>query len=370
MSHLRPSLANVSRVDLGLEADGLVVFSVAPELNGYEAPQSLALFSRMEEELAAIPGVAGVAGALVPILAGSNWGTDVQVEGFESGPDTDNNARFNRVGAGYFRTLGVPLLAGRELDRGDVEGAGKVAIVNQAFAEKFGLGGRRAVGKWMTSGDTDELDTQIVGLVQDAKYSEVKGDVPPLFFLPYQQDFRFGYLNFYLRAQGTAEPIMAAIPGVVSRLDANLPIEDLKTLRQQARENIFLDRMITILATAFAVLATLLAAVGLYGVLAYNVAQRTREIGMRMALGAGAAQVRKMILLQTGRMLLVGGAVGIAAALAAGRAARSLLFGLEGYDPAVILLGTGMLALVAFAAAYLPAQRASRVDPNTALRVE
>ena len=363
------SLVNVSRVDLGIRQDNLVAFSVSPALNGYEAERSLALFERLEEELAAVPGVTGVAGALVPILSGNNWASSVEVEGFESGPDVDDTGWFNQVGPGYFRTLGVPLLAGREFTATDGEGGAKVAIVNQAFAEKFGLG-RDAVGKWMSTEGEDELDTQIVGLVADAKYSEVKDDVPPQFFTPYRQDFQLGFLTFYLRTGMAPEQVMGAIPPVIERLDPNLPVEDLKTLEQQVRENVFLDRMITSLSAAFALLATLLAAVGLYGVLAYNVAQRTREIGVRMALGAGSERVRAMVLGQMSRMLAVGGVLGIAGALAAGRAARSVLYGLESWDPLVVAAGTATLALVALAAGYVPALRASRVDPMEALRYE
>ncbi|HEX6199092.1 MAG TPA: ABC transporter permease [Thermoanaerobaculia bacterium] len=364
------SLVNVSRVELGVEEEGLVTFSVAPALNGYEPAQSLALFERLEEELAAVPGVTGVSGALVAILSGNSWGGSVEVQGFESGPDIDNGSRYNAIGPRYFSTLGVPLLAGREFTESDVDGATKVAIVNEAFTEKFGLGERDAVGKWMNTQGEEELDTQIVGVVPDMKYNEVKGEVPPQYFTPYRQDFQLGFLTFYLRTGITPETVMAAVPGVVAGLDRNLPVNDLKTLEQQARENVYLDRMITALSAAFAVLATLLAAVGLYGVLAYTVAQRTREIGVRMALGAGRGRVRGMVLRQMARMLLVGGAIGILGALAAGRAARSLLFGLEGHDPLVVALGTVVLALVALAAGYLPAQRASQVDPMQALRYE
>jgi ABC-type antimicrobial peptide transport system permease subunit len=222
----------------------------------------------------------------------------------------------------------------------------------------------------MSSEGGGKLDMQIVGVVEDAKYSEVKDDVPPMVFTPYRQGFQFGILTFYLRTAMAPEPVMAAVPAVVERLAPNLPVDDLKTLDQQVRENVYLDRMITTLSAAFAALATLLAAVGLYGVLAYSVAQRTREIGVRMALGAGGDRVLRMVLGQMGRMLVVGGVIGIAAALAAGRAARSLLFGLEGHDPAVVAIGTAVLALVALAAGYLPALRASRVDPMEALRYE
>jgi len=360
------SLMNVSRVDLGLQVDNVVMFAISPLLNGYDGERSRVLFGRVEEELAALPGVTAVSASIVPVLGGSNWGSDVSVEGFERGPDTDANSRFNQVGPDYFRTLGIPVISGREFSPGDVSGSLKVAIVNEAFARKFGLG-REAVGKWM-SDSGDSLDTQIVGLVQDAKYSEVKDEVPPLFFSPYRQN-EPGFMTFYAR---TSQPqqLLRAVPGLISSLDPNLPVEELKTMPQQVRENVFLDRMISILSTAFAALATVLAAVGLYGVLAYTVTQRTREIGVRMALGADGGRVRRLVLRQVSRMLLVGGVIGVGVALGLGRAASSLLFGLDGYDPAVVAAAAFVLSLFALGAGYIPALRASRVDPMKALRYE
>ncbi len=367
------SLVNVSKVDLGLDTSHTVVFGISPELNGYKSEESLALFQQAETQLAAIPGVTSVSTALVPVLGGSSWGNDVAVEGFEGGPDVDQNARYNEVGPHYFSTLGIPLLGGREFDEADVVGAPKVAVVNEAFARKFGLDPRQAVGKWMSQNrraGADELDIQIVGVVQDAKYNDVKQEVPPLFFRPYRQDARMGFLNFYVRGSLDPEQILKAIPPVIKSLDANLPIEELKTLDQQVKENVFVDRMIGTLAAAFAALATLLAAVGLYGVLAYTVAQRTREIGLRMALGAGADKVRGMVLKQVTKMLVIGGVIGVGAALLLGKAAQSLLFGLEGNDPWVVASVSVVLAAVALGAGYLPALRASKVDPMQALRYE
>jgi ABC-type antimicrobial peptide transport system permease subunit len=233
---------------------------------------------------------------------------------------------------------------------------------------KFGLG-RDAVGKHM-SDRSDSLDIEIVGLVKDAKYSDVKRPVPPVFFLPYRQDETLGSLQFYVRTSGNVEPVLRSIPTVMKKLDATLPVENLKTLEQQVRENVFLDRMIGMLSSAFALLATLLAAVGLYGVLAYTVAQRTREIGVRMALGADAGSVRALVLRQVAVMTAIGGFIGILGAVGLGRAAQSILFELKGYDPPVVVLSAAMLTLVAFGAGYIPALRASRVDPMQALRYE
>ncbi len=364
------SLLNVSRVDLGIKVDNVVTFGISPELNAYRSERSRQLFARLEEELAALPGVTGVTTALVPLLGGSSWGSDVQVEGFQSGPDIDSNSRFNEVGAGYFRTMGVPLIAGREFTPADVVGSPKVTIVNEAFAKKFNLG-RDAVGKRIGSGRTGEaLDIEIVGLVQNAKYNEVKREVPPLFFRPYRQDDSVGSMTFYVRTGVDSASFLVNIPKVVATLDPNLPIENLRTLEQQVQNSVFLDRLMTTLSAAFAVLATLLAAVGLYGVLAYTVTQRTREIGLRMALGAAPANVRLMVLRQVAVMTVVGGAIGLAVAVAAGRGAESLLYQLKGWDPIVLTASAIALALVALGAGLVPAHRASRLDPMRALRYE
>ena len=363
------SLMNISRVDLGVKADHVVMFNVAPQLNGYNADRSRQLFEHIEDQLAALPGVTAVSNALVPLLAGDNWGNDVSVEGYPAGPDTDMNSRYNEIGPGYFRTLGVPLIAGREFTRADTFGAPKVAIVNEAFAKKFNLG-REAVGKRI--GDRDKTpDTEIIALVQNAKYSDVKRDVPPLFFRPYRQNEHvYGFTTFYVRTGTDPDAFLANIPKVIAKLDPNLPVEDLRTLPEQVRQNVFLDRMISVLSAAFAALATLLAAVGLYGVLAYTVSQRTREIGLRMALGADASRVRWMILRQVAVMTLVGGIIGLGTAAWLGKLSQSLLFQMTGSDPFVLAAAPVALAVVALAAGLIPAHRAAHLDPMRALRYE
>jgi predicted permease len=367
------SLINVTRVDLGIRIENLVTFAVSPELNGYTPERSKQLFERLEDDLAAQPGVVGVTAARVPSLGGSNWGSDVAVQGFKASPDTDSNSRFNQVAPTYFRTMGVPLLAGREFTRADRLGAARVAIVNQAFAKKFNLGDD-AVGKRMGTGRGREspLDMEIVGLAKDAKYSEVKDAIPPIFFQPYRQDDNIGDLTFYVRTSGAPEPMVQTIRRVVSSVDPNLPVENLRTMPQQVRENVFMDRIITTLSAGFAILATVLASVGLYGVLAYTVAQRTREIGLRMALGAAPSRVRRMVLRQVSVMTAIGGLAGLVVAIWAGRAARSndILYQMEGYDPLVLTTSIVLLALVALGAGFIPAHRASRVDPMQALRYE
>jgi len=363
------SLVNVSRVDLGLRVDDVVTFGMSPDRSGYDSTRSSLLFQQVEDEVGRLPGVTGVTTSMVPLLAGSNWGTDVYVEGFKTGPDIDNNSRFNEVGAGYFRTLGIPVLEGREFTDADVAGAPLVAVVNQAFAKKFHLGAD-VLHKFMSDRSADSLSIEIVGLVKNAKYSSVKDDVPPLFFTPWRQDGNVGSLSFYVRTSLPSEQQLRAIPALLKRLAPSVPLEDIKTMPQQIRDNVFVDRLISILAAVFAGLATLLAAVGLYGVLAYTVQQRTREIGIRMALGADAGRVRALVVRQMGIMAAVGGVLGIAVALGVGRVLGSLLYQMKADDPVVLALSLAALAVVALAASYVPALRASRVDPVEALRYE
>ena len=365
------SLWKISRVDLGVRVEKLVTFAVTPEQNGYDSTRIRTLYQRIEEELAALPGASAVTSARVPLIANSNWNNTVKVEGFKSGEGADAQSSFNAIGAGHFRAIGVDVLVGREFTWADDLGRPKVAIVNETFAKKFGLGAN-PLGKRMAMGSADSipLDIEIVGMVRDTKYASVKRDVPPVFFLPHRQQRNVGQLHFYVRTEGEPATMLRAIPPLVQRIDPMLPIEDLWTMPEGIRMNTFEDRMISTLSASFAVLATLLAAMGLYGVLAYSVAQRTREIGVRMALGADARNVRGLVLRQVGKMVLIGGVIGVAGAVALGKVAQSMLYQMSGSDPVVMAASTVLLALVALAAGYVPALRASRVDPMQALRYE
>jgi predicted permease len=362
------SLRNVSRVELGINVENMVTFRISPRLNGYDTTRTKQLYARVEEELTSMPGTRGVTAASVPLISGSNWGQGVSVEGFRKEPDTDAGSRFNAIGPNFFTVLGVPLLSGRDFTPGDGVGAKQVAIVNETFAKKFGLG-RTAVGRHMSVGN-DSLNIEIVGLAKDSKYSEVKDTIPPVFVIPYRQLSGLGSINFYVRSALPTDQVVRAIRDVMKRIDPSLPVAGLRTMPEQVRQNVFLDRMISILSASFAFLATLLAAVGLYGVLAYSVAQRTREIGVRMALGADSGRVRGMVLRQIGLMTVIGGVIGIAGALGLGRAARSLLFELQGHDPVVLFVSVVVLTIVALGAGLIPAMRASQVDPMQALRYE
>ena len=248
----------------------------------------------------------------------------------------------NHIGTDYFRTLGIPLLAGRTFSESDTDAAPRVAVVNEAFARKFNLG-RNAVGARIGRGALDaELDTEIVGLVADTKTRFRSTVPPPLAFVPYRQEDAGG-LWFFVRGSGRLDDVTRSIPGLVARIDRNLPVILLMPLSQMAELN-DPDRVFAVLLASFAALATLLAAVGLYGVLAYAVALRTRELGLRMALGADAARLRAMVLGQIGRMTLLGVAIGLAMALGLGRVLRSALYEIDRLPPAVAAAAVVVLA--------------------------
>lgn len=363
------SLFNISKAELGLIADHVVTFRVSPRLNGYTVERMVALYGEIEDAARSLPGVSGVTTSEVPLLASQNWGNRVGVQGFESGPDIDSNSKYTSIGTDYFRTLGIHLLSGREFSASDAAARPKVAIVNEQFAKKFNLG-RDAVGKRMTVGFGKNLDIEIIGLAQNSKYSEVKSETPPVYYLPYRQALEPIDMSFYIRTSLDPDSLLKAISPMMAKIDRDLPVQDARTLPEQIRQNVTPDRLISILSAIFASIATILAGVGLYGVLAYTVAQRTREFGVRIALGAAPGTIHGLILGQLGRMALVGGSIGAAGALEVGRFAESLLFRLNGHDPAVLAIAAVLLSLVAFAAGFIPAHRASKVNPIMALRYE
>jgi predicted permease len=366
--HFAKSLLRISNIDLGMKVDHVVAFGVSPFRNGYTQQQSLHLFERLVDDLAALPGVSGVTNSFVRLVANQTMGDNVLVEGYRSGPDIDNYARYNNIGPAYFRTLGIPLISGREFTRFDSAGKSKVAVVNEMFVEKFDLG-PNAVGKHIGNPD-ESLDTEIVGIVKNAKLNDVTAPWEPMFFRPYRQSDQIEHLTFYVRSSREPDQLFPSIKQLMARLDPNLPVENLCTMTQQVRDNTSDHWLLSFLSTGFACLATLLAAVGLYGVLAYTVAQRTREIGLRMALGASRKQVREMVLRQVGIMTLIGCAVGLVLGIGFGRILESMVFQVKGFDPAVLCSSLVILALVALVAGFIPAYRASRIDPMQALHYE
>jgi predicted permease len=366
------SLVNIGRIDLGMQISNLTTFQVSPALNGYSDERSRALFEQIVEGLSAVSGVTSVTESTIPLLEGSDASANVSVQGFEPPPDANVDANTTFIGPRFFGTLGIPLISGREFTRADSSQSQPVAIVNEAFAKKFNLARNRVLGTRMELGRNDKpkFDIEIVGFVQDSKYSEAKDDPPPVFFLPYRQRDDIRSITFYVRSSLGANDVNAAVTRIMGRLDPNLPIEELRTMEAQVRDGASSDRLLAHIALGFAALSTLLAAIGLYGVLAYSVAQRTPEIGVRLALGADGARIRQMILNHVGRLAVIGVAAGLGAALILGRFAGSLLFRVKGSDPPVMLGAVAVVIVVSLAAAMLPAYRASRIDPARALRWE
>ena len=285
--------------------------------------------------------------------------------------DDDDSAFYNYVGTDYLRTFGIPLVAGREFLPSDAEGTPKVAIVNEAFLRKNQLG-RDVIGQRLQRvRRSDGFDIEIVGIAANSAYDDVKKDEPvPIVLMPYRQDPDLAGANIYARTSGSEEDLLAALPRIVRNIDPDLPVANPQTMTAQVLDNVAMDRFVTMMSAAFAALATLLAALGLYGVLAYTVTQRTREFGLRMALGADAKTVRSLVLRQVGAMTAVGAMFGVAIAVGLSRMAESLLFQMTARDPLVFAVATALLTAVALCAGLIPAQRASRVDPMTALRYE
>ncbi len=363
------SLANIARVDLGLRTESVVTFLVAPNLNGYSVERQVQTLDAIERGLEAEPGLTHVAYSSTSVLSGSEWGTSVFVEGYEAADNMDRVVNANLVSPGFFDTLESPLLQGRGLTDADIAGRPRVAVVNESFAKRFGLGAN-PVGKRLGFDEPDQLDVEIVGLVRDAAYSSVKGRFPAQLLLPPRQHERSGERTFYARGALPPEAILAAVPRIVARVDANLPVMEARTLESLVRRNVRTDWLLVTLSGTLAVVATLLAALGLYGVLSYMVTQRAREIGLRLALGAEPAGVRRMVMRQVGWMAGIGAPIGIGAALLIGNLAASFLFGLTPTDPRAVIAAIILLAAAVFCASYWPARRASRVDPVVALRAE
>jgi predicted permease len=363
------SLANVARIDLGMQTESLLTFGVAPNLSGYSAQRSAQVFEQIEQQLREQPGVVSVTASMVPLLASAAWGTSLDVEGYEAPSSGDQSTNMTYAGTDFLKTLGIPLLAGRDFTAADSRDRPKVAIVNQAFVDKYHLG-PNPIGKrfGVTRGN---LDTEIVGLFKDSAYNLVKGPFAPLFVVPWRQSTQgVQGMNFYVRTAQAPEALLTAIPRIVAQVDSNLPAMNIETLDTQVRKNVQTDWLLTAVSAALAVVATLLAAIGLYGVLSYTVAQRTREIGVRLALGAEPAQVRGMVLKQVSWMAVVGVPLGLVGALAIGKLATTLLYGLAPTDPIAFSAAAVLLTAVVLGASYLPARRASRVDPVVALRSE
>jgi predicted permease len=363
------SLMNLRALDPGFQPDRLVTFTVDPSLGGYDAGRSRLLLERLREELSAEPGVRSVSLAAVPLMANSDESSTIIVEGYQQKEDEDMNPGFNAVGSDFFTTLGIPMVRGRDFGPGDALGAPKVAVVNETFARYF-FGKEDPIGRRFGRKRDAKADTEIIGVVRDGKAGSLREQTKRFVYVPYTQRNDLGSMTFYVRSGAEAEMLLARAPAVVRRVEPTLPVTELRTMRAQIAESLFADRLVAALSATFGLLATVLAALGLYGVMAYAVSQRTREIGIRMALGAQRSNVLGMVLRDVAVLVGAGIVLGLPGGYGLGRVLQSQLYGLQALDPTTFGIATATLLVTALVAGYIPARRAVRVDPMVALRYE
>jgi predicted permease len=375
------SLRNLRLLDLGLKTDNLIAFNLSPTLSGYTPLRTKRFDKQVLDRVSALPGVSGMAFAQMGLLEGNEWDSSMSIEGYEGKPGENINPYCNAVSPNYFKTVGIPLVAGRDFDDRDVrfEAADpkaqlpsyKVAIVNQSFAKQY-FGERNPVGRHIGFGSNPGTKTpiEVIGVVKDSKYTGVRDEIPRQVFFAFMENDTVGGAVMYVRTTSQPDAAFGAVRQVVRQLDSNIPIYNLRTLEHQIDQSLLNDRLIATLSTAFGVLATILAVIGLYGVMAYMVARRTREIGVRMALGAVAGDVIWLVMREV--LVLVGSglALGLVASWGLGRFVGSQLYGVTGSDPVTIAGACALLASVAALAGYIPARRATRVNPVLALRYE
>ena len=366
------TLLNLKEMNSGFrDIDNLITFQIDPARSGYSLPRLKAFYQQVLENVRRLPGVKSAGYAWVQVLSGREADWDVLEEGHQRAEDRETQAYVNGLSPGYWRTMGVPLLEGRDFEDGDVGGHPKVAIVNRKFASTF-FGNRSPIGRriGLDTGRGAKPDTEIVGLVEDSLYEGPRQGVRRQVFFPFPQMNQSVATAFYVRTSADSGSMFATLRRKVLELDATMPIYEMKTLEDQLDETLGSERLSATLSAAFGVLATLLAAVGLYGVMALTVARRTREIGLRMALGARQGAVLWMVMKEAFGLLGIGLALGIFCAYLLSRYVSSQLFGVVAADLGTAAVASITLAAVAGGAALVPAWRASRIDPIQALHHE
>lgn len=368
------SLYNLRTLDPGFKLDRLLTFSIDPTLSNYTQERTVQFAERVQEALLSTPGVTAVSAGEVPALTDSSWSMTVGIDGYKPKEGEDMNPNVDGVGPRYFSTMGIPLIAGREFAGKDTATSPKVALINETMAKKY-WPDSSPIGRRFGIGRSNPTDIEIIGVVGDSKHGTLREEIPRFVYLPYVQDNTLNSLTFYVRTGATPETMVHTVRSVVRRIDPTLPVYDVKTMEVQARESLFVERIMAGLSVAFGVLATLLAAIGLYGVMSYAVARRTREIGIRMALGAARSSVLRLVLSEVGLLAIIGIVCGLAGTavllkVMGSQLAESMLFGLSPADPTTIVASTVILGAVALLAGFVPARRATAIDPIRALRTE
>jgi predicted permease len=363
------SLMNLRKLDPGFRTANLVVFSIDASRNGYSQARIHQLYEEIQQRLASVPGVASASLAQIVPLSGDNNTNSINVEGYEPKTDESLQPNFNAVSPGYFRTMGIPLLAGRDFTLQDKLGAHKVAVVNEAFVQRF-LGNGNPLGRKFGYHHEGLPDVEIVGVVKDGKYRTLRDEKTNFVYVPYQQDPDLSTISANVRTLGPPGALMPTLRHEIANIDSNLAIWDLRTMESQVNESLFAERVTAILCACFGAIATVLAFIGLYGVMAFSVARRTREIGIRMALGAGRARVLRMVLKEVAWMCLIGIGLGVPLAVGLSRYLVSQLYGVAPTDLPTLVFAALTMICVSLLAGFLPARRAATVDPTIALRYE
>jgi len=366
------SLLRLLTQDPGFEAENLSTFSVDPQLSGYSGERSLTFFQEVEKRLAALPGVSAVGAASGGPFTNSDRTSNVTVEGYRAREDEDLNCAVDSISPDYFHVMQIPLLAGRPFAASDGTAAPKVAVVSEQFAKYFFRDGN-ALGRHLAFGAGDvKLDIEIVGMVRNSYHANLREKIERFIYIPYVQDTHKRLsLHFYVRGRLHGPLLASAIRRTVAEMDSHVPVYELTTVKSQIENSVYSDRLVAWLASAFGLLATMLAAIGLYGLVAYTVARRTPEIGVRLAMGADAQSVLWLVMREVLLLASVGIALGIPLALALGRVVKSQLFGIAGSSVVLFVCGAALvLLLAATIAGLLPARRAAHVDPLVALRYE
>lgn len=362
------SLENLRRVDVGFRTENLVTFQADAPLAGYRQEQARQIYAALNEKLAASPGVTAAAVSQGGIFSGEVNTSTINIEGYQPREGQNMNPQVNGVGPGFFKAMGIPLLMGREFTAADASGAAKVAVVNETFVKRF-FGGGNPIGRRFGFGH-DKPDITIVGVAKDGRYAGLRDEPARFVYIPYQQARDLAGVTFYVRTPLGAEAMARVIRAAAREAAPGMAVSNLISMERQIDHALMAERLVALLCTAFGVLAALLAAVGLYGVTAYSVARRTREIGIRMALGARRRAVLGLVMKEIAWLAGAGIAAGLPLALTLTRLAKAFLYGLEPHDPVSLALAAVLMCAVAFLAGWAPAWRAARADPLVALRYE
>jgi len=365
------SLRNLKTLNPGFEVKNLLAFSVDPTMSRYDVKWTTDYYRRLRERLSALPGVESHTLAVVPVLEGDEWDNWVTIEGYSAKQDERPDPHMQYCSPGFFKTLKIPVLLGRDFTDRDVAGAPKVGIVNQKFVKRY-FGGADPVGRHVGMGidPGTKTDIQIVGVVGDTKYESMRDEVPYELYVPISQTNFSNGATVYVRAAGDPAQIFNMLRAEVRGVDAGVPMHDMRTLADQMDISLLTDRLLATLSSVFGCLATLLAALGLYGVMAFMVARRTREIGIRMALGAGQGDVVWMVLRETLTLASIGVAIGLIGAYGVTRLIQAQLFGVQPTDLLTMAAASLGIAAVTALAGFIPARRATGIDPMSALRWE